>query len=378
MACFNYHPSLDWAGHVLSVELDVEPAADADAGRPDEQFVSNTLWYRDEHRNQPGRGDRLLVEVEGGLDQQAVIAAAEREGGVGHVHRPRRAAVAGERPDGGRGGARAETLLREALPHQRRVLGEHDPVTGSTHYALGHVLQETGRLPEAESQYRQALAAFRAALGDHHDHTLLVWQNLASVMDKQGRPGEAVATLREVLRQQPQNAAGDSMRVRLVKISLANMLLAADPEAAIKVFEEVFAERNVPWPQQNPSVRAAAGHFADLLEKAERHADAKRVRAQFVEAVALHRRRVTVGGSVAPPSDQVRARCRRKREEKRRGGNMHSRKRETPPEAGFTLEWAEPGSIRRHMDFQSIALPAELSARRSPSCCWRCRRGPGG
>src|SRR2546430_12406240 len=26
-------------------------------------------------------------------------------------------------------------------------------------------------------------------------------------------------------------------------------------------------------------------------------------------------------------------------------------------------EWAEPGSNRRHMDFQSIALPAELSAR---------------
>src|SRR5436190_18804297 len=28
----------------------------------------------------------------------------------------------------------------------------------------------------------------------------------------------------------------------------------------------------------------------------------------------------------------------------------------------LSIEWAEPGLNRRHMDFQSIALPAELSA----------------
>ena len=55
------------------------------------------------------------------------------------------------------------------------------------------------------------------------------------------------------------------------------------------------------------------------------------------------------------------------------GGNDVQASNEKPPEnpgvsfnlaenQGDSLEWAEPGLNRRHMDFQSIALPAELSA----------------
>ena len=49
---------------------------------------------------------------------------------------------------------------------------------------------------------------------------------------------------------------------------------------------------------------------------------------------------------------------------------LESRRNKKPREIyrfsrGF-LMWAEPESNRRHMDFQSIALPAELSARVEP------------
>lgn len=64
---------------------------------------------------------------------------------------------------------------------------------------LGSLLQETGRLSEAEPLIRNAFDGFRAALGDKHPSTLACHGSLASLLRAQGRASEALPLYRSTL-----------------------------------------------------------------------------------------------------------------------------------------------------------------------------------
>ena len=85
----------------------------------------------------------------------------------------------------------AEPLLRAALEGRREVLRERHPDTLSSMNNLGLLLRDQGKLGEAEPVLRPALEGRREVLGERHPDTLSSMNNLASLLYAHGKLGEA-------------------------------------------------------------------------------------------------------------------------------------------------------------------------------------------
>jgi len=88
--------------------------------------------------------------------------------------------------------------MRRALEGCERVLGvDHQGTLGSV-YCLGGLLQEQGKLEEAEVLYRRAVEGFERVLGVGHRNTLNARGNLGLLFMKRGdKSGEGM--VRDVL-----------------------------------------------------------------------------------------------------------------------------------------------------------------------------------
>ena len=82
--------------------------------------------------------------------------------------------------------AAAIPLFREELAGCRTTLGDdHEDTLGSINN-LADLLQDEGRLDEAQPLLEEALAGRRAALGDAHPDTLGSINNLGALLKTQG------------------------------------------------------------------------------------------------------------------------------------------------------------------------------------------------
>jgi serine/threonine-protein kinase len=82
--------------------------------------------------------------------------------------------------------AQSESLLRESLAMDRRLLGDKHPELAVDLNNLGLVLWRKGDLAAAESTFRQALAMDRELLGDIHPDVATALDNLALVLNDKG------------------------------------------------------------------------------------------------------------------------------------------------------------------------------------------------
>ena len=80
-----------------------------------------------------------------------------------------------------------------------RDRGEEHPNTLISINNLGCLLQELGRLEEAELHLRESLEAMRRVLGDDHPNTLFCINNAGLLLQDRDRPGEAEPCFREAL-----------------------------------------------------------------------------------------------------------------------------------------------------------------------------------
>jgi Flp pilus assembly protein TadD len=87
--------------------------------------------------------------------------------------------------------AEAETMHREVLLVQRRVLGQEHPHTLIAACNIASSLDDQGKHAEAETMHREVLVVRRRVLGPEHPHTLVSANNLASSLSDQGRCAEA-------------------------------------------------------------------------------------------------------------------------------------------------------------------------------------------
>ncbi len=95
----------------------------------------------------------------------------------------------------------AETLLREALEHRRRTLGESHPLTAVALARLGGLLLDhLGRPDEAEAAFAEALAIQSEAFGLDHPARAEALGGLAAVFEGRGETEQAEALLREATR----------------------------------------------------------------------------------------------------------------------------------------------------------------------------------
>ena len=90
-------------------------------------------------------------------------------------------------------------LYREALEASRATLGDRHRDTLSAINDLGLLLQDQGKLKEAEVLLREDLDASRASLGDRNRGTLSSIADLGRLLQDQGRLGEAETLLLEAL-----------------------------------------------------------------------------------------------------------------------------------------------------------------------------------
>jgi tetratricopeptide (TPR) repeat protein len=99
--------------------------------------------------------------------------------------------------------AEAESMLREVIQTQRRVLGETHEVTAASMSNLGGMLFEQKRFADAEPLFRQALESRRRQLGDGHPDTLGSLSNLGRTLRALDRPLEAEPIFAELYRLTP-------------------------------------------------------------------------------------------------------------------------------------------------------------------------------
>jgi tetratricopeptide (TPR) repeat protein len=93
----------------------------------------------------------------------------------------------------------AEPLRREQLEAHRRKHGDEHPSTLGSINNLAILLKDQGKLGDAEPLYREALAGKRRTLGDEHPSTLMSINNLAILLSDQGKLGDAEPVYREAL-----------------------------------------------------------------------------------------------------------------------------------------------------------------------------------
>ena len=74
----------------------------------------------------------------------------------------------------------AETMYRELLAVQQRVLGSEHPNTLNSANNLATALKYQGKYGEVETMYRETLAVQQRVLGSEHPHTLNTANNLAA------------------------------------------------------------------------------------------------------------------------------------------------------------------------------------------------------
>ncbi|HEX6810868.1 MAG TPA: serine/threonine-protein kinase [Planctomycetota bacterium] len=122
--------------------------------------------------------------------------------------------------------AEAESLCREALEGSRRVRGDDHPDTLVSINNLSALLQAQGKLAEAEPLYREALEKRRLILGDEHPDTLGSMNNLGTLLKEQGRLAEAEPLLREVL-ETNRRLLGDDHASTLISMNSIGWLLQA-------------------------------------------------------------------------------------------------------------------------------------------------------
>ena len=99
--------------------------------------------------------------------------------------------------------ATAESLYREILVVQERVLGADHPDSLATRASLATMMSAAGRFDEAERLWRDALARMQRSLGPTHPDTANCFTGLAAIELHRGRPDAALRLLQQTVRVDP-------------------------------------------------------------------------------------------------------------------------------------------------------------------------------
>jgi tetratricopeptide (TPR) repeat protein len=175
--------------------------------------------------------------------------------------------------------AEAESLLRRALTLQ--VEAKERLEAAKTRIRLAEVLQEQGRLDDADAQYAQAIPELVDILPEKSPDLLAARARLARLRLAQNRPAEAEADYRAVIALTPAEGPTAQALLPVFRGGLGASLLAlgrfdeAEPEL-VAAFEGASKEG------QPAAERAkAARRVVELYEKWGRAAEAERYRAML-------------------------------------------------------------------------------------------------
>jgi serine/threonine protein kinase/Flp pilus assembly protein TadD len=156
----------------------------------------------------------------------------------------------------------AEHLYRKAFEGAQRLLGPEHPTTLIAASNLGGTLREENRLAEAESIQLQTLETRRRVLGANHPDTLAAQHNLANTLGDLGRTEEAEKLLVQTLEAQRHVLGEENPETLLTMENLGGILheRGRNPEAETILREALEYERRL-----NGIDQALAFPTADFL-----------------------------------------------------------------------------------------------------------------
>ncbi len=163
-------------------------------------------------------------------------------------------------------------LLEHRLATYRRILGDAHEKTGMAWSDRGVLLDQLGRMSEAEADYRKALAVLQARLPADDPRLAYPHHNLGSLLLGRGRTDEAERELRTAYELR-RRALGDrhpetAMNLLLLSKALVDKRQYKEAEAAARKVGEILTDKD----------RFGAGNsritLAQILLYQERHAEA--------------------------------------------------------------------------------------------------------
>ena len=177
----------------------------------------------------------------------------------------------------------AEALCRRQLNQHRANLGDNHVMTLNVMTLLVCILNDQGKYSEAEPMGRNAVAGFEAHYGPTDDVTLVATNGLAIVLQKQQKISEAEELFRKVL------------RIRTAKLGAAhphtlevmqNLAISLDEQnkfgEAEVLFQTVLVGRKATLGEGHPSTLGTMCNFATLLSKQNKLADAEVLQRQVL------------------------------------------------------------------------------------------------
>jgi tetratricopeptide (TPR) repeat protein len=172
----------------------------------------------------------------------------------------------------------AETLHREVLVVQQRVLGDANPDTLRTLHNLAWEMADEGRYAEAEQLHRQVLADRRRVLGDDHPDTLDSRLKLVQVIARQQRYGEAERLYKELIAAQRRILGSDHPDTMEARHALAEVIAEQGRhEEAERLHRDVLADRQRLLGRDHPDTLNSRHGLAEVIAEQDRHEEAERL-----------------------------------------------------------------------------------------------------
>jgi tetratricopeptide (TPR) repeat protein len=153
---------------------------------------------------------------------------------------------------------------------------------------MSRVLEDEGKLAEAEAMMRQTLAIERRVLGDDHPSTTLTMNNLAVLLANQARYDEAEALHREALERRKRSLPAEAPDTLQSMYNLSRVLMLRGRYAeAEPLLREAIEKRRKVLGELHPYTLGATGALARLYIAMDRFADAKSLLARLCEPDVL-------------------------------------------------------------------------------------------
>jgi tetratricopeptide (TPR) repeat protein len=171
--------------------------------------------------------------------------------------------------------AKAESLLRESLTMDRRLLGEKHPELAVDLNNLAVALQGKGDLAAAESTLRQALAMQRELLGDVHPDVAATLNNLALVLSDKGDVRGALDAETQSLDTYRKIFPGDNPDVARIMNRRGYWLTeVGNYTAAGRDLQEALAMRRRLFGAENPEIASSLMHVGILQVATGKYSEA--------------------------------------------------------------------------------------------------------
>ncbi len=198
----------------------------------------------------------------------------------------------------------AERYLREALEGRRRVLGDQHRDTLASLDAVGNLLFVQGELAEAETYFRTALDGRRRLQGSDHPDTLTTLNDLGTTAMMQGRLDEAERLFRQALAGRRRVLGSEHLGTLSSLSTMGYLFMTQDkPAEAERFYSEALAGRRRILGDDHPATLTMSANLAFVLMKQGKLAEAEshyRIAVEGVRRVlgAEHQATLTFSGNM--------------------------------------------------------------------------------